>query len=60
MGPVLPIIVSVFILYAIFGQYAPGVLKHPGNSWAGFISHVYMTTEGIYGIPVLVVATYVS
>lgn len=59
MGPVLPIIVSVFILYAIFGQYAPGVLKHPGNSWPGFISHVYMTTEGIYGIPVLVVSTFV-
>jgi TRAP transporter 4TM/12TM fusion protein len=59
MGPVLPIIVSVFILYAIFGRYAPGVLKHPGNSWPGFISHVYMTTEGIYGIPVLVVSTFV-
>ncbi len=59
MGPVLPIIVSVFILYGIFGQIAPGVLKHPGNSWAGFISHVYMTTEGIYGIPVKVVSTFV-
>ncbi|MFQ5937557.1 MAG: TRAP transporter permease [Acidiferrobacterales bacterium] len=59
MGPVLPIIVIVFILYAVFGQYAPGVLKHPGNSWAGFISHVYMTTEGIYGIPVKVVSTFV-
>jgi TRAP transporter 4TM/12TM fusion protein len=59
MGPVLPIIVSIFILYGIFGQIAPGVLKHPGNSWAGFISHVYMTTEGIYGIPVKVVSTFV-
>lgn len=59
MGPVLPILVVVFILYAIFGQYAPGVLTHPGNNWAGFISHVYMTTEGIYGIPVKVVSTFV-
>ncbi len=59
MGPVLVIIVSIFIVYAIFGQIAPGVLKHPGNSWAGFISHVYMTTEGIYGIPVKVVSTFV-
>ena len=59
MGIVLPIIVSIFILYALFGQYAPGVLTHPGTSWRGFISHVYMTTEGIYGIPVKVVSTFV-
>ncbi|MDX1431043.1 MAG: TRAP transporter permease [Gammaproteobacteria bacterium] len=59
MGPVLPIIVVVFIFYAIFGTLAPGVLAHPGNTWAGFISHVYMTTEGIYGIPVKVVSTFV-
>lgn len=59
MGLVLPIIVLVFMLYALFGQYAPGVLAHPGTSWRGFISHVYMTTEGIYGIPVKVVATFV-
>ncbi len=59
MGLVLPIIVGVFILYGIFGPYAPGVLVHPGNTWAGFISHVYMTTEGIYGIPVKVVSTFV-
>ncbi len=59
MGWVLPIIVAVFILYAVFGQIAPGALKHPGTNWAGFISHVYMTTEGIYGIPVKVVATFV-
>ncbi len=59
MGLVLPIIVLVFILYALFGQHAPGVLAHPGTSWRGFISHVYMTTEGIYGIPVKVVSTFV-
>jgi len=59
MGPVLPTIVGIFILYGVFGQIAPGVLKHPGNSWPGFISHVYMTTEGIYGIPVKVVSTFV-
>jgi TRAP transporter 4TM/12TM fusion protein len=59
MGLVLPVIVLVFIAYALFGQYAPGVLTHPGTSWRGFVSHVYMTTEGIYGIPVKVVSTFV-
>jgi TRAP transporter 4TM/12TM fusion protein len=59
MGPALTVIVGIFILYGLFGRWAPGVLVHPGASWAGFISHVYMTTEGIYGIPVKVVSTFV-
>ena len=60
MGTVLPIIVLVFLLYGVFGQYAPvAVLQHPGTSWAGFVSHVYMTTEGIYGIPLGVISTVV-
>ncbi len=59
MGPVLPIIVIIFILYALYGQIAPGVLKHPGNRWSDFINHVYLTTEGIFGIPVKVISTFV-
>lgn len=59
MGWVLPVIVIVFILYGLFGNHLSGVLAHPGSSWEGFISHVYLTQEGIFGIPVKVVATYV-
>ncbi|WP_420393159.1 TRAP transporter permease [Acuticoccus sp.] len=60
MGIVLPIIVLAFLLYGVFGQYAPfQVLRHPGTSWDGFVSHVYMTTEGIYGIPLGVISTVV-
>lgn len=59
MGWVLPAIVIVFILYGLFGNHLSGVLAHPGSSWEGFISHVYLTQEGIFGIPVKVVATFV-
>ncbi|MGB0935252.1 MAG: TRAP transporter permease [Alphaproteobacteria bacterium] len=59
MGPMLPCIVLVFILYALYGQYTPGLLKHPGSSWSGLVNHLYLTSQGIYGIPVGVVATYV-
>jgi TRAP transporter 4TM/12TM fusion protein len=59
MGWVLPAIVIVFILYGLFGNRLSGVLAHPGASWEGFISHVYLTQEGIFGIPVKVVATFV-
>ncbi|MFW2366542.1 MAG: TRAP transporter permease [Desulforhopalus sp.] len=59
MGIALPIIALGFILYGLYGQYAPGVLIHPGASWKGLVNHLYLTSQGIYGIAVGVVATYV-
>ncbi len=59
IGIALPLIAVVFILYGVWGNYAPGVLVHPGNSWATLINHIYLTTEGIFGIAAHVVATYV-
>ena len=59
MGNALPIICLIFIAYGVWGNYAPGPLLHPGNSWAGLVDHVYLTGEGIFGTPAHVVATYV-
>ncbi|MEN8189649.1 MAG: TRAP transporter permease [Thermodesulfobacteriota bacterium] len=59
MGNALPIIAIGFIIYALAGQYAPGALVHPGTSWKGLVNHLYLTSQGIYGIAVGVVATYV-
>jgi TRAP transporter 4TM/12TM fusion protein len=59
MGWVLPAIVVLFILYALYGNHLSGVLAHPGSDWAGFVNHVYLTQEGIFGIPAKVVATFV-
>lgn len=59
MGIVLPIIVVVFIVYGLFGNHVPGVLAHPGATFDNFVSQLYMTQEGIFGIPVKVVATFV-
>jgi TRAP-type uncharacterized transport system fused permease subunit len=59
MGWPLPIIAIVFMLYGLFGQYAPGILVHPGASWSGLINHLYLTSQGIYGLPLGVVSTYV-
>ncbi|HEX4884371.1 MAG TPA: TRAP transporter fused permease subunit, partial [Casimicrobiaceae bacterium] len=40
----------MFILYAIFGQYLPEVLQHKGASVNRLLSHMWLTTEGVYGI----------
>ena len=41
------------------GPLLPGVLAHRGYDIARLIEHLYLGTEGIYGIATGVVATYV-
>ena len=59
MGPMLPAIGMVCLLYALFGRAMPGVLAHRGYSVVRVVNHIFVGTEGIYGIAVGVVATYV-
>jgi len=59
VGTTLPLIAIIFILFALFGPYAPGALKHGGTSWLGLVNHLYMTNQGIYGIAIGVMAQYV-
>ncbi len=59
MGWSLPLLGLLFLVYAYFGPYFPGFLAHRGQSVSRIIEHMYLSTEGIYGIPVGVVATYV-
>ncbi|MCU0593511.1 MAG: TRAP transporter permease [Desulfobacterales bacterium] len=57
----LPIVgLSVFFLvYTYFGPYFPGFMQHRGYSLERIASHMYLTTEGILGIPLGVAATFI-
>jgi len=59
VGIPLPIIAIIFMAYALFGPYMPSILVHPGASVSQLVDHLYLTTQGIYGIALGVVATYV-
>jgi len=59
MGWPLPLIAIVFMVYALAGPIFPGLLQHAGASWKQLVNHQYLTSQGIYGIAVGVVATYV-
>ncbi len=59
IGPTLPMIAIIFMAFALFGPYAPGPLKHGGSSWLGLVNHLYITSQGIYGIAIGVMAQYV-
>ena len=52
-------VVLCFLAYAFLGPYMPGVLAHRGLSLEQLISHLYYTTEGIFGIPLGVSSTFI-
>ncbi|WP_231186471.1 TRAP transporter fused permease subunit [Haladaptatus sp. DYF46] len=58
-GLILPMIASSFLLYAYYGRYMPQPIIHRGYTVERIISHSYLTTEGIFGIPLGVSATFV-
>ncbi|HJH54669.1 TRAP transporter permease [Brachyspira hyodysenteriae] len=57
----LPILVIsiIFIIYALFGAYAPGFLNHRGYSLQRLVSHLFYNTEGIMGTPIGASATFI-
>ncbi|ADJ15575.1 TRAP transporter permease [Halalkalicoccus jeotgali] len=58
-GRALPIIGLAFLAYAYYGRLMPGPLIHRGYDIDRIIAHSYLTTEGIFGIPLGVSATFV-
>lgn len=59
MGWPLPLIALLFIGYAYFGRSMPGIFVHPGSDWSGIVNHLYLSSQGVYGTALGVIATYV-
>ncbi len=59
IGWPMTIIAAFFIAYAFFGPYLPGVFAHKGYGLERLATQLYLTTEGIFGLPLGVAATFV-
>ena len=59
VSPALSIITLVFISYVFLGPWMPELIEHRGYSITRFIDHMFMTGEGIWGVPLGVSATFV-
>ena len=59
LGLALPIVCATFLAYGLFGQYLPAAIAHRGYGFDQIVGQLYLGTEGIYGIPTLVSATYI-
>ncbi|MBI5969335.1 MAG: TRAP transporter permease [Deltaproteobacteria bacterium] len=58
-GIALPLVAIGFILYGFLGPYMPGILNHPGIPLNQFIGMNYLFSEGIFGVPLGVSASFV-
>jgi TRAP transporter 4TM/12TM fusion protein len=47
------------LLYAVSGPYLPGFLAHRGYGFTRLIEHIFLSTEGIWGVPLGVSADFV-
>ena len=59
LGPELPILAVIFLLYAYFGEYIPGSFGHSGFSLHRIIAHMYLGSEGIFGVALGVSASFI-
>jgi TRAP transporter 4TM/12TM fusion protein len=52
IGWIVPAVSIVFIAYAMFGAYLPPPWTHRGFGIDQLVGHLFITLEGIFGIPV--------
>lgn len=59
LGAPMAVLGAVFILYVFLGPWLPDVLAHRGASLERMVSHMWLTTEGVYGVALGVSVSYI-
>lgn len=59
VGPILVIIVVFFLTHSLFADHFPGVLFGPPSTFNHLIETILLGSDGVYGIPVAVMAQFV-
>ncbi|GLO62052.1 transporter [Vibrio sp. MACH09] len=59
LGPPLMVVAAVFLTYTFAGPYMPDVIAHKGASLNKAMSHLWLTTEGVFGVALGVSTSFV-
>ncbi|WP_374684905.1 TRAP transporter permease [Mesorhizobium sp. J428] len=59
MGPFLVLVAVVFLAYCWLGPFMPEVIQHRGASLTRIIEHQWLSSQGIFGVPLGASATFV-
>lgn len=61
LGPALPVVAGLFLAYSYFGTgwLIPGLIEHSGRSLTAIVNTQWLSTEGVFGIPLGVSTAFV-
>ena len=59
VGIVFVIMGTIMILYGIFGEYAPELISHAGDTFPDLCTSIFYKSDGVFGIMANVLATYI-
>lgn len=59
LGPPLMVVALVFLIYTFAGPHMPDVIAHKGASLNKTMSHMWLTTEGVFGVALGVSTSFV-
>jgi TRAP transporter 4TM/12TM fusion protein len=60
VGTAFTLVLVGFLLYVWLGRYIPGPISHKGYDLDRIVGHMYMTLEGIFGVPLSVSVSFVT
>ncbi len=61
LGPALTVVAAIFLAYSYFGQgwLIPDLIAHQGRTFSSIINTQWLSTEGVFGIPLGVSTAFV-
>ncbi|WP_019955486.1 TRAP transporter permease [Yoonia vestfoldensis] len=61
LGPALTVVATIFLAYSYFGQgwLIPDLIAHNGRSFSSIVNTQWLSTEGVFGIPLGVSTAFV-
>lgn len=59
LGAPMAVLGVIFIIYVLLGPWLPDALAHRGASLERLMSHMWLTTEGVYGVALGVSVSYI-
>ncbi len=59
VGNIFVVIGIVMLLYGVYGDYAPELISHAGDSFPELCTSIFYKSDGVFGIMANVLATYI-
>jgi TRAP transporter 4TM/12TM fusion protein len=59
IGWILAVIPILFMLHTVFAESMPGILSGPATGWRQMVDTLFLTTDGIFGLPIQVSSSFI-